>query len=102
MATVQDGRSRNGGARPGSGRKSKREEVKLAERLEDASDDIIEMMKTMALAGDKDMIKLYMAYYAGNPKVKTENETNMTVSSVELKDLIKFDDNSTDNFFDED
>lgn len=104
MATVQDGRSKNGGARPNSGRKSKREEVKLAERLEDASDDIIEIMKTMALAGDKDMIKLYMAYYAGNPKVKTENETTMNVSGIELKDLLKFgedDDNDSDSLFDD-
>jgi hypothetical protein len=37
----------------------------------------------------------------GNPKVSTSNETTMTVSTVELKDIISFD-NKPDNFFDED
>jgi hypothetical protein len=37
----------------------------------------------------------------GNPKVSTSNETTMTVSTVELKDIISFD-NKPNNFFDED
>ncbi|MEW5675527.1 hypothetical protein ABGT15_04375 [Flavobacterium enshiense] len=90
-----------GGYRPGSGRKSKSEELKLAEKLEDASDEIIAMMKQMAMNGDKDMIKLYMGYMYGNPKVKTENETSMSVSGIELKDILRFGDEDSEDLFDE-
>ena len=40
-----------------------------------------------------------MGYLHGNPKVSTQNETTMTVSTVELKDLISFDDDN--KFFDD-
>lgn len=89
-----------GGYRPNSGRKSKSEELKLAEKLQDASEEVIAMMKKMAINGDKDMIKLYMGYMYGNPKVKTENETTMEITSVELKDIVKFEDESLFDDFD--
>lgn len=76
----------------GRGRASKAEENKLFEKLEDASDDIIAKMKEMAINGDKEMIKLYMGYMYGNPKVKTENETNLEVTGVSLRDIVSFDD----------
>jgi len=98
-----DGRRNNGGNK-GCGRKAKSYESKLAEKLTPYNDEIIEMMVQKALQGDKDMIKLYMGYLHGQPKVSTTNDTNLTVASVELKDLISFrnDNTSTDNFFDED
>lgn len=99
-----DGRRNNGGNK-GCGRKPKSFETKLAEKLDPYNDEIIQIMVTKALSGDKDMIKLYMGYLHGQPRVKTENETNMTVANVELKDLISFKKDDTpfdDNFFDED
>ena len=97
-----DGRKFNRGHKGLAGRKPKAVEIKLQERLEDASDEIIELLKKKALEGDKDMIKLYLAYYAGNPKIKTENETSMTVSDFDIKSLISFkNDDSSDNFFDD-
>lgn len=92
---AQNGKPK-GGYRPGSGRKSKSEELKLAEKLQDASDEIIAMMKQMAMNGDKDMIKLYMGYMYGNPKVKTENETSMEITSVSIKDIVSFDEDVRD------
>lgn len=84
-----DGRKFNGGNK-GCGRKPKAYETKLAEKLEPHNDEIIKMMIDLALKGDKDMIKLYMGYLHGNPKVKTENETSVSVSEFKLSDLITF------------
>lgn len=93
-----DGRKFNGGNK-GCGRKPKAYETKLAEKLDPYNDEIIQILVSKALEGDKDMIKLYMGYLHGNPKVSTQNETTMTVSTVELKDLISFDDDN--KFFDD-
>ena len=95
-----DGRRNNGGNR-NCGRKSKAVETKLAEKLSPYDDEIIEVMLRKAMQGDKDMIKLYMGYMHGQPKVKTENDTNLTVTSLELKDIIKFEDDNQ-NFFEDD
>lgn len=83
-----DGRKFNRGHKGISGRKPKSFETKLAEKLSDVEDGVIEVMKTKALAGDRDMIKLYMAYLHGQPKVKTENDTTITSQSIQMKDLM--------------
>jgi hypothetical protein len=95
-----DGRRFNGGNK-GCGRKSKSEERQLVEKLSPLEDEALAILFKKVLEGDKEMMKLYFAYMWGNPKVSTSNETTMTVSTVELKDIISFD-NKPDNFFDED
>jgi hypothetical protein len=95
-----DGRKFNGGNK-GCGRKSKSDERQLVEKLTPLEDEALAILFKKVLEGDKDMLKLYMSYMYGNPKVSTSNETTMTVSTVELKDIISFD-NKPDNFFDED
>ena len=100
-----DGRKFNRGHKGLAGRKPKTYETKLAEKLSDVEDDIIEVIKKKALGGDKDMIKLYMAYLHGQPKVKTENETTVTSQSIQMKDLLnklKEDFDDSDFEFDED
>lgn len=98
-----DGRRFNGGNK-GCGRKPKAYETKLAEKLTPYNDDIIQIMVTKALEGDKDMIKLYMGYLHGQPKVKSENETTVTTQSIEQKKLLdklkyNFEDDNDDDFF---
>ena len=93
-----DGRRFNGGNK-GCGRKPKAVELKLVEKLSPLEDEALEILFEKVREGDKDMLKLYMSYLYGNPKVKTENDTTMTVSTVELKDLISFDDDN--KFFDD-
>lgn len=98
-----DGRRNNGGNK-GCGRKPKSYETKLAEKLDPYNDDIIQIMVNKALQGDKDMIKLYMGYLHGQPKVSTTNETTVTTQSIEMKDLLnklKEDFDDGDNFFED-
>jgi hypothetical protein len=86
-----DGRKFNRGHVGKSGRKPKSYETKLAEKLSDVEDDVIAKIKEKALQGDKDMIKLYMAYLHGQPKVKTENETDVNVNTeFRVTDILNF------------
>jgi len=98
-----DGRRNNGGNK-GCGRKPKAYETKLAEKLSPYNDDIIQIMVEKAMQGDKDMIKLYLGYLHGQPKVSTTNDTTITTQSIEMKDLVnklKFD-FEDDDLFDDD
>lgn len=75
-----------GGARPGAGRKSKSEEMKLIEQLDKHidNDDVILMLKGMIEEGDFKALQLYMNYYFGKP---TEHKTVDIQSEQPLFDL---------------
>lgn len=70
-----------GGARPGSGRKSKAEELKIAERLDDILGDgwdkaIFEKIKAEALKGSFNHAQLLIQYRFGKPQDKVDLTTN--------------------------
>ena len=66
---------KRGGAREGAGRKSKDEELKIIERLDNIieSDDVIKSLKVLIKDGNFNAIKLYLEYRYGKPKETIEN-----------------------------
>lgn len=59
---------KNGGARPGAGRKPKATELELIERLSPLDDVALEALKKGVQAGDFNFTKLFMEYRFGKPK----------------------------------
>jgi hypothetical protein len=56
-----------GGARIGSGRKSKAEELKLIEKLTPMESEALEALQKGVKKGDFNFLKLYFEYYFGKP-----------------------------------
>lgn len=83
----------HGGYRPGSGRKPKAEEVKLAEKM-DAYLSPEELWQTISnkikKEQCKDSIKLWVNYRYGMPKQTVESD--VAVSTFNLREAISFDD----------
>jgi len=65
---MADGRKLNGGAREGSGRKPKADEVKFIERITPLADVAFDSLKQGIDNGDTAMIKLWFEYFYGKPK----------------------------------
>jgi hypothetical protein len=83
---------KNGGARPGAGRKSKAEELKLIERLSPMQDDALEALKKGIRKGEHAFLKLFMEYMYGKPHEKldvTSNGETLGKHVVEFKDYTK-------------
>lgn len=59
---------KNGGYRPGSGRKPKATELELIERLSPLDDVALESLKMGVQSGDFNFTKLFMEYRFGKPK----------------------------------
>ena len=53
--------------------------------------EVIEKLKKMAKAEDMQAIKLYLAYYLGNPKDVIEQTHN--INNFDIKDIFKIDKN---------
>lgn len=66
----------NGGARPGAGRKSKAEEVKLIEALTPLAPEALKALEKGIKAGEFPFIKLFYEYYAGKPTDHLDMTTN--------------------------
>lgn len=66
---------KRGGAREGAGRKSKADELKLIERLDNviSSDDALDALKDLIKDRNFNAIKLYFEYRFGKPKEVIEN-----------------------------
>jgi hypothetical protein len=80
-----------GGAREGAGRKSKAEEQSLIEKLTPLEPIAFEAL-TNALNDGKDWaVKLFFQYNFGMPKQVIDQNSNVSISNFELKDVIKFD-----------
>jgi hypothetical protein len=81
--------SNRGGARIGSGRKSKAEEQSLVEKLSPLSDLAFEAL-TDALESKKDWaVKLFFEYTYGKPKQQIDQNTNLTTSDIDWTKLFK-------------
>jgi len=80
-----------GGAREGAGRKSKAEEQSLIEKLTPLEPIAFKAL-TDALNDGKDWaVKLFFQYNFGMPKQVIDQNSNVSISNFELKDVIKFD-----------
>lgn len=76
---------KHGGARKGAGRKSKDEELKLIEKLDNIidSDKAINSLNGLIKDGNFNAIKLYLEYRFGKPKETIENINK----NFEMKEL---------------
>ena len=82
-----------GGAREGAGRKPKADEIKLIDTMDAicVPDAIWAKLAEKAASGDTNAIKTWLSYRYGMPKQTVDTNTNLTVDSFNLKDVIKFD-----------
>ena len=79
-----------GGAREGSGRKSKAEEQSLIEKLTPLEPIAFEAL-TNALNDGKDWaVKLFFQYNFGMPKQVIDQNSNVNINNFDLKEVIKF------------
>ena len=69
---------KNGGSRPGAGRKPKVQEVKLVESMDAISvpDEIWKALLYKCLQGDTGALKLWLSYRYGLPKQQLDITTN--------------------------
>ena len=81
----------HGGKRKGAGRKSKDEELKVIERLDNIidKDSVIKKMYDLIKDGNFNAIKLYFEYRFGKPKETIEQTHN--INNFDIKELFKFD-----------
>ena len=73
-----------GGARPGAGRPSKAEEVKLIERLGPLEDKAFKALEKGIESGDFKYVQLFYHYYAGKPKETKDITLNTEQPIFEL------------------
>lgn len=68
----------HGGLRPNSGRKSRAEEVRLAEMMDEVADPktVIQKLWDIATKGDIQALKLWASYRFGMPKQSIDHTTN--------------------------
>jgi hypothetical protein len=101
MAADKPIRGKNGGARPGAGRKPRIIEEAFSSKLKVYEPEMLEILIARARAGDATCIKLYFAYMVGNPTTTINSNVNATVNNIQLKDIISFDkDPDNDDFTD--
>lgn len=74
----------NGGARPGAGRKSKAEELKLIEKLSPMEDSALKMLQAGLDKKEFAYLKLYFEYFYGKPTEKIDLEHSGEIASVPL------------------
>jgi DUF2075 family protein len=86
-----DKRKQNGGARQGSGRPKKADEIKLIERLDNIidNDEVIKTLGQQILKGDSRAMSLYFGYRYGKPK-ESVDITSSKGFNINFKELIKF------------
>lgn len=73
-----------GGARPGAGRPSKAEEVKLIERLGPLEGKAFEALQKGIESGDFKYVQLFYHYYAGKPRETKDITLNTEQPLFEL------------------
>jgi hypothetical protein len=79
-----DGRTNNGGARTGAGRKPKAEEIKLIERLTPLEGKAFKALEAGIDLGDFKYVQLFYHYYAGKPKETKDITLNTEQPLFEL------------------
>jgi hypothetical protein len=82
--------NKRGGAREGSGRKSKAHELSLIEKLSPLEPKALAVL-SQALDDHKDWaVKLFFQYQFGMPKQVVDQNTTHTINDFDLKDIVNF------------
>lgn len=86
-----DKRINNGGAREGAGRKTKQQEQKLIERLDNIidKDEAIGKLGELVRKGDMRAIQAYLSYRYGKPKESVDINSSEGLN-INFRDLINF------------
>ena len=86
-----DNRKNNGGAREGAGRKTKKQEQKLIERLDNLidKDEAIGKLGELVKKGDMRAIQAYLSYRYGKPKESVDINSSEGLN-INFRDLINF------------
>lgn len=74
----------NGGARPGSGRKSKAEELKLIEKLSPMEPTAMKALEAGVKKGEFPYLKLFFEYYFGRPTEIIDLEHSGEIKTTSL------------------
>lgn len=82
----------NGGARPGAGRKSKAEELKLIEKLSPMESTALEMLLKGVAKGQFPYLKLYFEYYFGKPTETIDIDHSGEINNPVSLDVSKLSD----------
>ena len=87
-------KKQHGGYRPGSGRKSKAEELGLIGKLDKLidNDKVIKVLQEEILAGKQRLkaIEIYLHYYYGKPTKEINMITDVNVSNIDVNKTFKF------------
>ena len=78
-------KKKNGGARPGAGRKRKMEEHELIERLYPMADIAFNVLKQKISEGDMKAIQIFCSYFIGLPTQKIENKIEGQLNQVNVE-----------------
>jgi hypothetical protein len=82
--TKQIVKGKNGGYRPGSGRKRRMEEHEIIERLTPMADLCFNTLKERIEAGDMKAVAVFLSYYIPTQKIESKIEATLNSISVEV------------------
>ena len=78
-------KKKNGGARPGAGRKRKMEEHELIERLYPMADTAFRVLNEKIAQGDMKDIQIFCSYFIGLPTQKIVNKIEGQLNQVSVE-----------------
>ena len=85
MTIEQPIKKKNGGARPGAGRKRKMEEHELIERLYPMAETAFKVLQQKISEGDMTAVKIFCSYFIGLPTQKIENKIEGQLNQVSVE-----------------
>ena len=78
-------KKKNGGARPGAGRKRKMEEHELIERLYPMAEIAFKVLKEKITEGDMKALQIFCSYFIGLPTQKIESKIEGQLNQLSVK-----------------
>lgn len=78
-------RGKNGGARPGAGRKRRMEEHEIIEKLTPMAEIAFKVLKEKIQEGDMKAIKIFCDYFIGLPTQKIESKIEGQLNTVSVE-----------------
>lgn len=78
-------RGKNGGARPGAGRKRRMEEHEIIEKLSPMADIAFKVLKDKISEGDMKAIQIFCQYFIGLPTQKIESKIEGQLNTVSVE-----------------
>jgi hypothetical protein len=78
-------RGKNGGARPGAGRKRRMEEHEIIAKLTPMADIAFKVLKEKIAEGDMKAIQIFCNYFIGLPTQKIENKIEGQLNQVSVE-----------------